>query len=123
MEEDNIYIKNQERYAQGLRDQYNTVAQYDALEDYQRIIHQAQMPYAVRTGETLQDYIPRLEAQIQFNANRNHKTHVDAPKGCWYTHKSPLGCFMCDDRNMTFYTLNLIKTLAKHTPLFIPRPT
>ncbi len=122
MEYDNDYLERQERQQKQLRDQYNETEKYDALEDYQRIIQQSNLDYAIRKSENLENYLARLQIHVDFNAKKNIKTHIQAPKGCWYTHKSPLGCFMCDDQNMIHYMLNLLKTLAKHQPDYIPRP-
>ncbi len=121
MEFDNDYLERQERQQKFLRDQYNETAKYDAMEDYQRIIQQSNLDYAIRKEENLENYITRLEIHVKFNATKNIKTHIQAPKGCWYTHKSPLGCFMCDDMNMISYMLNLLKTMAKYQPEYIPR--
>ncbi len=121
METDNEYLARQERQQKQLRDQYNETSKYDALEDYQRIIQQSNLDYAIRKQENLENYITRLEIHVNFNATKNIKTHIQAPKGCWYTHKSPLGCFMCDDMNMIHYMLNLIKTIAKYQPGYTPR--
>ncbi len=121
METDNDYLERQERQQKFLRDQYNTIEKYDAMEDYQRIVKQSNLDYAIRVSENLENYLPRLQIHVEFNAKKNIKSHIQAPKGCWYTHKSPLGCFMCDDMNMIFYMLNLLKTLAKHQPEYIPR--
>ncbi len=121
MEIDNDYLARQERQQKHLRDQYNNIEKYDAMEDYQRIIQQSTLDYAIRKSENLENYISRLQIHIEFNAKKNIKTHIQAPKGCWYTHKSPLGCFMCDDLNMIHYLLNLLKTLAKYQPDYVPR--
>ncbi len=121
MEYDNDYLERQERQQKFLRDQYNESEKYDALEDYQRIIQQSNLDYGIRKQENLENYLTRLEIHVNFNAKKNIKTHIQAPKGCWYTHKSPLGCFMCDDMNMIHYMLNLLKTIAKHQPDYVPR--
>ncbi len=121
MEIDNDYLERQERQQKYLRDQYNEVEKYDAMEDYQRIIQQSTADYAIRKHEKLEDYITRLSIHVEYNAKKNIKTHIQAPKGCWYTHKSPLGCFMCDDMNMIHYMLNLLKTISKFQPEYIPR--
>ncbi len=122
MEIDNDYLARQERQQKYLRDQYNESEKYDAMEDYQRIIQQSNLDYAIRKQENLENYIERLQIHVDFNAKKNIKTHIQAPKGCWYTHKSPLGCFMCDDMNMIHYMLNLLKTMSKYQPDYIPRP-
>ncbi len=121
MEIDNDYLERQERQQKQLRDQYNETTKYDALEDYQRVIQQSNLDYAIRQSETLENYLARLEIHVDFNYKKNVKTHIQAPKGCWYTHKSPLGCFMCDDQNMIHYMLNLLKTISKYQPDYIPR--
>ncbi len=121
MEEDTQYQKNQDNYNKGLRDQYNTLQEYEAMEDYQRIIKQGNSNYMIREKEQLKDYLIRLETHIEYLAKINYKTHIDAPRGCWYTHKRP-ECFMCNDRNMHFYLLNLMKTLSKYIGDYTPRP-
>ncbi len=109
-------------YEKSLRDQHNTLVETEALEDYQRIIQQSTLDYALRKQETLQEYLYRIEIHVEINAQKNIKSHISAPKGCWYTHKSPLGCFMCDDMNMIHYLLNLLRSLAKHQPSLVLRP-
>ncbi len=121
MEEDNIYLKNQENYFKGLRDQYNTSDKFDAMADHKRVVYSTEsLVYAIRSMETLKQYQERLSLHIEIMQNINTSIHIEAPKGCWYTHKSPT-CFMCADRNMYTYLLNLIKTIADLHPTTIVR--
>ncbi len=120
-EEDNLYLKNQDRYFKGLRDQYNTSEKFDAMADHKRLVYSTEsLTYAIRPMEKLTDYVQRLSLHIEIMQNTNTTIHIEAPKGCWYTHKSPT-CFMCSDRNCYTYLLNLLKTLAELHPTTIVR--
>ncbi len=121
MEEDKKYLERQDRYFNSLRDQYNTSEKYDAMADHKRIVYSTQsLTYAIRPMETISDYVNRLSLHIEIMQNTNTSIHVEAPKGCWYTHKSPT-CFMCADRNCYTYLLNLLKTIAEIHPTTVPR--
>jgi len=123
MEEDNIYLENQDRYFKGLRDQYNESNKYDNMEHHQQVIKMATsaLLYSIRKQENLKNYTERLQIHVETLQQINHKTHVEAPKGCWHTHTRP-DCFMCKDREMYTYLLNLFKVIAEQLPNYIPRP-
>ncbi len=121
MEEDNEFLQAQERQQKGLRDQYNELKKYEAMEDYKHTIHtSSSLLYAIRTNESLQDYTKRLEGHIQILTENNTRIHIHASKGCWYQHKMPT-CFCCADRNMYTYLLALLQTISLEYPKITPR--
>ncbi len=82
---------------------------------YQKIIH-SESDYAPQQHMEIQEYIYIIKAQRKIRYTKNYNTHIDTPKGCWYTHKRPDGCFMCDDMQMITVLCQALEFLAKKYP-------
>ncbi len=124
MEIDNDYLERQERQQKYLRDQYNELKnqerQYADLDDFTIQILQSTEDYAIKKSQTLEQYIPTLEAYVTLYSTTSMKKHVTCPKGAWYSHRSPEGCFICKMQNLNYYLLNLLKTISKNNEKLTP---
>ncbi len=103
-------------------DQYSTDESSLDLGKYQNIVKDNTIDYSVRKREKLIDWLQRIEIYVKLGADLNAKSHITPPKGAWYTHRSPMGCFMCKDQDMIHYLLNVIRLLTHNHPDYIAIP-
>ncbi len=89
----------------GLGDQYNSMENPIDKADYEQVLR-ADLEYTPNKGETIQSYAARVRIYQSFNAKKNIQAHISGPKGAWWTHRNPSGCFCCED-------MNLLSVLAK----------
>ncbi len=67
-------------------------------------------------GEKLKDYLPKLKIHIETAIEYSRKTHINGPKGSWYSHRNPMGCFACglsDILLTTYHILSYINSIDK----------
>ncbi len=81
------------------QDQYNSTENIIVKEDYEKIL-QADLEYAPKKGETYESYYARLKIYVEYARKKNIKSHISGPKGAWWTHRNPSGCFCCEDMNL-----------------------
>ncbi len=96
-----------ERQEQHLISQYTDEEKLDS-NDYHRIIN-SKLQMTPTKGETYGEYIVRLEIYCDLAAEKSRKTHIDGPRKAWYTHRSPMGCFMCEHINLVSMMLQVLK--------------
>ncbi len=124
MEIDNDYLERQERQQKHLRDQYNELKnqerQYADLDDHTIQLLQSTEDYAIKKSQTREQYLPTLEAYVTLYSTTSMKKYVTCPKGAWYSHRSPEGCFICKMQNLNYYLLNLLKTISTTQKELVP---
>ncbi len=98
-----------------LLDHYNTLEEKPDLTKCDRLV-EAKLEYSPRKHELWTDYAKNLKIHIAYAQKKNYKAHIDPPKGCWYTHRSPLGCFMCEDMELIHYMLKVIEYMGETHP-------
>ncbi len=103
---------------EGNQDQYNTLNPLD-ITQYKRQVQQSTLKYAARDGETLKQFTAKLELYMNLGLEKNERIHIDPPKGAWYQHRNPAGCFCCEDQNMIHYIFNILQILAHQYPKYI----
>ncbi len=101
-----------------MNDQYNTLEKPLDPNDIKHIIN-ADLEFAPKTGQTLKSYYEQLKVYVKFCSDKNIKTHVNGPKGAWYTHRNPMGCFACEDLNLMKTMEAVIALLASKYPDYI----
>jgi len=98
------------------RDRYNTEEEHaDSEHNYMHIVN-AKINIAPSSGDTLADYIKKIEIYQQIARTKNWDTHVDNPYKVWRTHKIPIGCFMCEDMAFINVLIQILKVLNKQDP-------
>ncbi len=97
----------------GNQDQYNMVKPL-AISQYKELTRNSSLKYAVRDGEKLYQFTARLQLYMDLSLEKNKDIHIYAPKGAWYQHRNPAGCFCCEDQNMIHYMFNIFK-IIEHT--------
>ncbi len=109
-------IKNQLGH---MHDQYNSLDNVIQEDDVRKIL-KADLEFTPKEGETWESYYARAKIYADFNAKKNIKAHISGPKGAWWTHRNPSGCFCCEDMNLIsvlIQTLHL-QTLAHPKDIF-----
>jgi len=109
-------IRKLELQRSNLKDQYNTLDENADLGNTKNYIPTPSLVYAPVLGDTLETWVPKLKIYRKINYEKNTKSHITPPKGAWYTHRSPLGCFMCEDQQMINVMLEILGILSKRHP-------
>ncbi len=99
----------------GFRDQYNSTDNPFEEADYEKVLN-ADLDYAPKKGETFESYYVRLLVYVKMGAKKNIKTHINGPKGAWYTHRNPQGCYSCEDMNLISCMCNVIGLMSNRYP-------
>ncbi len=103
-----------ERQEKDLTSQYTDLEKID-VNDYKKVVN-ANVTYAPHKGESWRDYSNRLAVYANINAEKNRQTHIDGPRKAWYTHRNPMGCFMCEDTNLISLMRRVIDEMASLYP-------
>ncbi len=109
-------IRKLELQQKGLKDQYNTLDINKDLGNTPEYVPTPSLAYSPSKNETLESYYQKLKIYRKINYEKNTKAHITPPKGAWYTHRSPLGCFMCEDQQMLNVMLEIIRILSLRHP-------
>ncbi len=98
------------------KDRYNVLDEERiSKHDYMRIVN-AKINIAPSTGEKLNDYIKKVLIYQEIARAKNWETHVDNPYKTWHTHKSPQGCFMCEDTAFINVLMQILQVIDHKNP-------
>ncbi len=103
-----------EQQEKGQWDRYNTIDQQVDQNDYNHLLN-SDLEYAPKRGQSWKEYAVIAQLYARQNAKISIKTHVEC-KRQWYTHRSPLGCFMCSDINLISVLQRTIALMAEQYP-------
>ncbi len=109
-------IRKLELQSKNLKDNYNTLDANADLGNTAGYIPTPSLPYAPTKDETLESYFAKLKIYRKINHDINTKCHITTPKGPWYSHRAPQGCFMCEDQKMINIMLEVIRILSLRYP-------
>ncbi len=98
-----------------IRDNYNTLTEQSSEHDFKRVVN-ANIDYAPHNNETFTQYHARVSIYARIARDKNSKTHILNGKKIWYTHRNPMGCFMCEDSNLIQMLVDVIGYIASETP-------
>ncbi len=99
----------------GLRDQYNSNDNELDQSHYENVVKSENTLLNPNVGETFFSYYQRVVVIQKYSETKNYKAHIGGPKGAWYSHRSPLGCFMCEDQNLIRVLLDVLGLIvSKH---------
>ncbi len=118
MDEESFYekeIRKIELQRKQLRDQYNTLDNPYQSDDYEKVLH-ADLEFTPKGGETWSSYCSTVLIYAKMNAKKNIQTHINGPKGAWYTHRNPQGCFACEDTNLISVLCSVLSLMSKQYP-------
>jgi len=103
-----------DRQQKDLTSQYTNEETKD-INDYKNVVN-SQVSYAPNKGETWKEYSNRVKIYADLNAKKNRLTHIDSPRKAWYTHRSPMGCFMCEDTNLISMLVRVLCEMGSISP-------
>ncbi len=112
------YHQQAENVKQGNQDQYSTNKPLD-VSLYKQQVQTSTLKYAAHDGENLQQFLAKLKLYIDLGHEKNARIHIDPPKGAWYQHRNPAGCFCCEDQNMIWYMYAIMEIIKEKYPKFI----
>ncbi len=98
-----------------IRDNYNTLTEQSSEHDFKRVIN-SNLDYAPNNDETYLSYHARVSIYARIARDKNSKTHILNGKKIWYTHRNPMGCFMCEDSNLIQTLCDVLGYIASKTP-------
>ncbi len=104
-----------ETIKKGLHDQYNSLDNPIDKYDVDKLIRNDHQ-YSPTCGQTWESYLGDLKIYAKFCYETNVRTHVNGPKGAWYTHRNPMGCFACEDLNLIYSIINAMEIMVKQYP-------
>lgn len=67
-------------------------------------------------GETLEVYFQRLVNSVEEQYQISTNAHINGPKGPWYTHRTPSGCFICNQATLSQYMESIIESVLDAIP-------
>jgi len=114
MENKKFHPKDAQNETKEHYDQYNSLDNHEYT--YTETRNNSDLEYAPSKGQTLHSYAIEAEIYAKTGFKTNERSHINAPKGAWYTHKSPQGCFMCADQNLISVLIDVIKYLSTIYP-------
>ncbi len=91
-------LREIERQSKDLTSQYTDEEKMDK-NDYSNLVNSKHV-CTPEKGETWSHYSDRVSIYAKIQADKNRLTHIDGPRKSWYTHRSSMGCFMCEDTNL-----------------------
>ncbi len=107
-------LRELERQENNLKSQYTSEEKMDP-NDYKNIIH-ARLKYTPKQGETWQKFSEALAIYTDLAIEKNRNIHINGPRKAWWSHRNPMGCFMCEDVNLISAMLKIIKLMASQHP-------
>ncbi len=108
-------MRELERQEKGFTSQYDNNEKLLDPNDFKTVVN-ADLDESPKTGQTWAQYSDLLRVHIKIHQKKNFKTHVDGPRKAWYTHRSPMGCFMCEDINLIALLGRVIGLMAIQHP-------
>ncbi len=107
-------MRKLERQEADLTSQYTSAEKLD-VNDYKKVVNST-ISYAPHANETWKEYANRIGIYAKIAADKNRLTHIDGPRKAWYTHRNPMGCFMCESINLESVMLRVIGEMANQYP-------
>ncbi len=109
-------LRKIELQRQGLLDKYNST---EEGVDLGRVEKKpiSEHKCAPKVGQTWQDYANELITHVKYADDKNYQVHIEnMGRKSWWTHRSPAGCFMCEDVNLRHVMLTIIQAMALQYP-------
>ncbi len=110
-----IQAELRERQVQDLQDKYSSDETRIDVNDYETVVN-AGNDYAPKGGVSWKDYWTEAKIYAKVNQKKNYQTHVENSKKVWYTHRNPMGCFMCNDSELIAILVRVIGLMASKYP-------
>lgn len=99
----------------GRWDKYNTTDKMVDENDYKKVLN-ADLEFTPNKGETWESWFAKAEVYAKMGAKKNIKAHINGPKGAWWTHRNPQGCFPCEDTTLITTLINVMGIMVQQYP-------
>jgi len=100
-------------------DHYNTRVQ-DKVDQtgsfYNKSFKRTEQYWPVQ-NENLDTYIRRIARAVGEALEANYHTHINGPRGPWYTHRRGGDCFMCNDAQFIRILRSALLQISEHSDL------
>ncbi len=100
----------------GMLDKYNSVEAGVDLSDVEKVLNTS-LKFAPQKGDLWAKYVADLCMHVDYADDKNTKVHIENNgRLSWWTHRSPSGCFMCEDVALRHVMLQVLQLMAKKYP-------
>jgi len=114
MENKKFHPKDQANTAREVYDQYNTLEKPEY--DYTEKVVNSDLEYSPSKNQSWHSYAIEASIYAKTGMKVSDRSHINTPKGPWYTHRHPNGCFMCADQNLISVLIDVIKLMSSKYP-------
>ncbi len=104
-----------EMQEQGQWDRYNTTDKMVDSHDYKKVLN-VDLEFSPKKGESWESWFVKAELYADMGAKKSIKAHINGPKGAWWTHRNPQGCFPCEDMNLIRVLINVMGVMVQQYP-------
>lgn len=104
-----------EQQQEGMWDKYNTTDKMVDENDYKKVVN-SDLAFSPNKDETWESWFAKAQVYQKLAIKKNIKQHINGPKGAWWTHRNPQGCFCCEDVDMLTILINVIGVMVKQYP-------
>lgn len=108
-------LRELERQESHLKSQYTDDEKLDSADFYHTVV-KSQLDESPEKGMTWSQYADKVKVYSKIHSTKNYNTHIDGPRKAWYTHRSPSGCFMCENINFINLMARVIGLMALQHP-------
>ncbi len=108
-------LRRLEMQQKALRDNYNTLDEQSSEISY-NITSTDPESRKPHPKESLSTYVARVTFIQNHQRTVNTKTHITNGKKVWYTHRNPMGCFMCKDHELIAILVATLRHIALSYP-------
>ncbi len=95
-------------------DMYNTLEKQEYT--YTEKVVNSDLEYSPSKGQSWLSYSIEASIYAKTGLKTSDRSHINTPKGPWYTHRHPNGCFMCADQNLISVLIDVIKLMSSKYP-------
>ncbi len=119
MDEETYYereIRKIELQKAGLLDQYNTLEKKPENQYVGYEVVTSKLEFTPAEKQTWLSYYENVVIYERISRQNSEKTHINGTKGSWWTHRNPMGCFICNTDNLLSVVLGVLKIMANKYP-------
>ncbi len=114
MENKKFHPKDEQNETKEYHDKYNTLEKPEYT--YTENVINSDLEYSPSKGQSWHSYSIEASIYAKTGLKTSDRSHINTPKGPWYTHRMPQGCFMCADQNLISVLIDVIGLMAHKYP-------
>ncbi len=114
MEKEKLHPKDQSNETEAYHDLYNNLDKPEY--NYTEKVVNSDLEYSPSKNQSWHSYAIEASIYAKTGLKTSDRSHINTPKGPWYTHRHPNGCFMCADQNLISVLIDVIKLMSSKYP-------